>query len=208
MMTLAIKCKGAELANLDDLLDFQGDLKTLSEENYHKLKNDLLCLGVSEPVSVWVYNGKKYLLNGHQRVKTLKRMRDEGYEIPPIPISLVEADDIKQAKRKVLALTSQFGEMSQAGLLDFCEKNDFVIDDMLKEFRFPEIFIIKDVDYSLLDGENKDDEINEMSSQVKKSIQIEFKESDYEEALELINEHRKKGLYLGGEIIEFLKAKK
>lgn len=139
-MKIDIKCKGFTEFDVEDLLDFQGDLKTLSDTNYKKFKAEMIELGFSEPISVWISPEKKpYILNGHQRRKTLLKLKEEGYEIPPIPVNLVEADDLKQAKRKVLALTSQFGEMSEDGLIDFCEKNSFDVSEIIKDFRFPEI---------------------------------------------------------------------
>lgn len=139
-MALLIKCAGAGYCDIDDMCDFQGDLKTLSKENYLKFKNELLELGFSEPISVWRSPDEKiYILNGHQRRRTLLNMRSEGILIPPVPINFVDADDIKQAKKKVLALTSQWGEMTSDSLLDFCEKNDLEIKSILDEFRFPEL---------------------------------------------------------------------
>ena len=117
--TVEIKCKGFTDIALSNLFHFQGDLKSLSDENYEKLKNQILELGFSEPVSVWINKDKHYLLNGHQRCETLKRMENEGYKIPSVPINIVEADDLKQAKLKVLSWTSTFGIMSNAGLKDF-----------------------------------------------------------------------------------------
>jgi hypothetical protein len=143
-MQIEIKCKGAVELPIESLLDFQGDLKVLSDESYAKFKSEILELGFSEPISIWVSpEGKNYILNGHQRRKTLLKLQEEGYEIPLIPVSLIEADNIKQAKKKVLALTSQFGTMTQDGLINFCEMNELNIDDMMKEFRFPEIPMLK-----------------------------------------------------------------
>ena len=143
MKQIKIVCSGADLMSIEEMIHFQHDLKNLSEENYQKIKLSITDLGFSEPISIWQNEGKNYILGGHQRHTALKKMRDEGYEIPLIPVSLVEADNIKQAKKKVLALTSQFGTMTQDGLINFCEMNEINIDDMMKEFRFPEIPILK-----------------------------------------------------------------
>lgn len=62
-----------------------------------------------------------------------------------------------------------------------------------------------DVDYSILDDE--DDSANEeMASEVKKSIQIEFDIDDYEEAKKIVDKSRKAGVYIGGKLIEVLSA--
>lgn len=136
---IKIACKGADLLEIESLKDFQGELKTLSEENYEKLKLDLCMLGFSEPVSVWKEGDEIHILNGHQRIKALKRMRNEGYEIDAIPVSYVFAENIKEAKKKVLALTSQFGEMSNGSLDVYIEQNKLDKAEILETFRFPEI---------------------------------------------------------------------
>jgi hypothetical protein len=171
---IKIVCSGADLMSIEEMIHFQHDLKNLSEENYQKIKLSITDLGFSEPISIWQNEGKNYILGGHQRHTALKKMRDEGYEIPLIPVSLVEADNIKQAKKKVLALTSQFGTMTQDGLINFCKLNEFKVEDVMKEFVFPDIPKIvtppisqptkdtpsnKDVEYFLeIECEDKDEQ--------------------------------------------------
>lgn len=157
MKQIRIVCSGADLMSIDEMIHFQHDLKNLSEENYQKIKLSITDLGFSEPISIWQNEGKNYILGGHQRHTALKKMREEGYEIPPIPVSYIEADDIKQAKKKVLALTSQFGAMTQDGLINFCEMNELNIEDMMKEFRFPEI---TSIGFNIGNEEAKDDDFD------------------------------------------------
>lgn len=134
-----ISCTGADLSEIDDLTEFQGNLKALSKENYHKLRKEIETIGFSEPVSVWKNGGKLYLLNGHQRVRTLKAMAVDGVGIPKIPVNYVEAKDMKEAKRKVLALTSQYGEIEGEGLYEFMSEAGIEWPDVKDSFRFPEI---------------------------------------------------------------------
>lgn len=151
-----VKCQGASSVPLNQLEPFQGELKTLSDENYQRLKKDILELGFSEPISIWAGQEKAYILNGHQRLHTLKKMREEGYEVPAdIPVNTVEADSIEQAKRKVLSLTSQFGEMSPQGLFDFVKDTDIKFDDLESNFRFPEMDMVKFKDDFFAVEENK-----------------------------------------------------
>ena len=138
---VSIKCKGNRDLSIDQVHDFQGELKNLTSKNYEKLKKLILKLGYSEPISVWLNpKDKKWMiLNGHQRLRVLKTMqKKEGYTVPPIPVSVVEAKDWKEAKAKVLAMTSQFGEITAEGLLHFMEESklDF---GLLEDLRFPEL---------------------------------------------------------------------
>jgi len=137
--TIRIACKGCDTKDLSELEPFQGELKKLSENNALKLKTEILELGFSEPVSVWQTEGHFYILNGHQRVVVLKMLKAEGYEIPPLPVSLVDASSYQEAKKKVLALTSQYGQISEEGLQRFLEDAQITLDQAMSEFRFPEI---------------------------------------------------------------------
>jgi DNA modification methylase len=134
-----IACRGTDTISIDSLEPFQGNLKDLSEVNYEKLKKEIIELGFSEPISVWKFEGKNYVLGGHQRLRTLKAMRDEGYEVPPVPVSYIEAEDVKEAKKKILALTSQYGEITRDGLYQFAIEAEITAKQIEESFRFPEI---------------------------------------------------------------------
>lgn len=127
-----IKVKGSELRNINDLDDFQGDLKTLSDANYKKLRREILDLGFCEPLVVWGKN----ILNGHQRVKTLKKMAKEGIVIPNIPVNVVQAKSLKEAKKMVLSLTSQFGKMTEESLMKYMKESDLELEEVIGGFEF------------------------------------------------------------------------
>lgn len=142
MKTIDIKCESLMKLPLADMRPFQGNLKTLTNANYEKLKKQILRLGYSEPISIW-NNAKDpgdgyYILNGHQRYHTLKAMEEDGYDIPPLPVTLVQASSLKEAKEKVLSLTSQYGEITDEGLYEFMAEADLKMPD-LEDLRFPEI---------------------------------------------------------------------
>lgn len=140
---IEITCKGADSIFLEQLNPFQGNLKDLSRENYEKLKKEVLELGFSEPISVWKDKEKLRVLNGHQRLRVLAQLEKEGFSVPAIPINYVEAEDEKEAKKKILALTSQYGEMTGQGLYEFMDSAELSIDEVFKSFRFPEIDLKK-----------------------------------------------------------------
>lgn len=53
MSTIKISCSTKDYLPLDTLVEFQGDLKSLSEENYQKLKSEILQTGFAFPIYVW-----------------------------------------------------------------------------------------------------------------------------------------------------------
>lgn len=120
------------------LKDFQGELKSLSKANYQKLRNQLEREGFAEPVTAFELKGEYYLLNGHQRIRTILMMRSEGVQVPLIPVNLVKVRDRKHAKKLVLGLTSQFGEITAEGLSDFCIDSEIDMSWINDHTRFPE----------------------------------------------------------------------
>lgn len=134
-----IACEGAATLPLEDLEEFQGELKTLSEENAARLRRVILRDGFSEPFSIWRNEGHNYILNGHQRFHVLHMLVDDGYTVGPLPVSWVEADSFKQAKIKILDLTSQYGEVTAAGLQDFIVDLDLNSEEIDLSFHFPDL---------------------------------------------------------------------
>lgn len=116
---IQIKCKGADTLPIDRILEFQNDLKTLSKDNEKKLRNSILKFGFIAPFFVWDDKGDWKLLDGHQRLKTLLKMREEGYDIPMLPVDYIETDSEEDAKRKLLHITSQYGEFTVDGFENF-----------------------------------------------------------------------------------------
>ena len=66
----------------------------------------------------------------------------------------------------------------------------------------------EEVDYSVLNDIDLDEEITEMTKGVKNAICIEFESQDYEQAVEMIAMYRKAGAYVGGIILQRLLEKK
>lgn len=141
-MNVKIKCRGSSEAKLSDLKIIQGNLKDLSEVNYEKLKGEILDLGFSAPFFCWTMTkGRKRktfdLLDGTQRLRALIKMQEEGIELPPkFPIIDVDADSYKQAKKKILAISSQYGTITQEGLIEFNKDLGLSFNDIQDSFSF------------------------------------------------------------------------
>jgi hypothetical protein len=80
--TIQITCKAAVTMDLADLQPLQGNLKELAVANFEKLKRSILKHGVSFPFFVWQHDGINYVLDGHQRDRVLRKMQEQGYEVP------------------------------------------------------------------------------------------------------------------------------
>ncbi len=141
--TIQIRCEGADKVHLNYLTEFQGDLKSLHQEDYDKLKAQILELGFCEPITVWENDGKKLIANGHQRLRVLRMMRHEGYKVPEIPISKVFPEDQKAFAHIVLSLTSQYGRIESQGTYEYMAKHGIEMKYLHERLRFPELDLPK-----------------------------------------------------------------
>jgi hypothetical protein len=142
LKTIKINCESNKYLNLEELNSFQGDLKDLMEIDYQRLKKDIITNGFVDPFNVWFYDSKWFILDGHQRVRVLTKMKSEGYTIPELPVTVVKAETYKQAKQIVLSLSSNYGTMTTQGLYEFVQTAGLNYDD-LNNYRLPEINLDK-----------------------------------------------------------------
>jgi hypothetical protein len=105
---------------LDQLEEFQGNLKSLGKTEYAKLKQSITEKGFIVPCFAWRNGSDKWkLLDGHQRVRVI---RNEGWEIEGgIPIVEIAATDDRDAKEKLLAIVSRYGRVEGQGLYEFLD---------------------------------------------------------------------------------------
>lgn len=128
-MEIQISCKGADVLPLAELKDFQGDLKTITPENLDKLKRSIKKHGFTAPIFVWDNGGVKNILDGSQRMKALIGLQAEGVHVPDLPVVYIYADNEKDAKEKLLYITSQYGEFTNDGFFEFTDDLDFDFSD-------------------------------------------------------------------------------
>lgn len=116
---IIVKARGNQTLPIDRLMEFQGNLKRLTQKNREKLMASILEKGFIAPIFVWDDAGEYRLLDGHQRLKTLLWMREKGWDIPMLPVDIIEAEDEQDAKGKLLAISSQYGEFTTDGYAEF-----------------------------------------------------------------------------------------
>lgn len=141
---IRVECSYSALLPLEQIRDFQGNLKTLSEAAYQSLRQKIIDHGFSFPEAVWVENQDNeqavvWCLDGHQRNATVKRMiEEEGFAISGIPVFFVKAKDRKEAKLKLLSAVAQFGKVTYEGLFEFAREADITLPEV-ESFVLPEI---------------------------------------------------------------------
>lgn len=188
-----------ESMNIASLIEAEYNPRELTDKQYQQLKDSLLRFGVIDPVLVNINPEREnVIIGGHQRTKV---WRDLGNEtIPCIKLNLTA----EQEKELNIRLNKNTGQFDKDALNSFFDKEE-LIDWGFEEWEFG---ITDEVDYSILDEEDLDEEIDEMEGNVKKAIQIEFEKDHYEEASELVRFFREQEGYVGGMILEFLRSEK
>lgn len=160
---IIVACKGHDLISIDEIEAFQGNLKRITKQNLEKLKSRIK-KSFDVPFFIWERpDGVRKILDGHSRRKALIELREEGWEIPPLPYDLIEAENEKDARQKLLGITSQYGEFEieelSEWMKDFNEENE--IDFRLVNGKEIEFVKIKDEDIKNIKENLKESEIKE-----------------------------------------------
>jgi ParB-like chromosome segregation protein Spo0J len=142
-------------------------------------------------------DGKLVVLGGNMRLKASKEVG-----LKELPVIL--ADDWTEEQKAEFLIKDNvgFGEWNWDELA-----NDWDA-EKLEDWGLSVPELATDVDYSILDDEDVEGQLKDMTNGVKKAIQIEFEAEHYEEAYELVKFWREQGGYVGGMIMEYLKAEK
>lgn len=157
-MKIKITCKGSAYIPIDQLLNFQGNLKKLENSEFEKLKRSIEKYGFSFPVFVW----KNNILDGHQRIFVVRKMLEDGHTIDDIPVVEIEAKNKKEAAEKLLLLNSQYGKITDIGFDDFI--NDYDLDIT----NYDDLLNIPDIDLNTYWEEN---ELEEDNSDIKSNVE-------------------------------------
>jgi hypothetical protein len=132
------------------------------------LKKSIEKHGFSIPVYTWIDDeGQKWLLDGTQRKHVLET---EGW-FTPIPYLVIKAANMATAAERLLAITSQYGTITQEGLDEYIAKFELPEMEITELTNFDGVFEFKiekepDPEFEPLeDDEKKDnrlDRVNEI----------------------------------------------
>ncbi|MCP5018895.1 MAG: hypothetical protein GY938_27005 [Ketobacter sp.] len=101
--------------HINDLVDFQGELKDLHTREYKKLRKSILEHGFFMQFFAWPHDGVNYILDGHQRKRVFI---GEGWLID-VPVQFIQAATYEEAKEKLMVISSQYGKITQEGYDEF-----------------------------------------------------------------------------------------
>jgi len=194
---LKIAVEAKQTVALDDLNYFQDNIKKLSKQRYEELKTLLADLDISFALHVWENEGKFWLIDGHQRVFTMRQMREaEGWEIPEIPVAIVHAPSFEIAKQKVLAGISVAGEIDAKKLEEYLHNYDIPVDGVfgmvnLPNFDKPKFMtsfldLAEETEANVLSSKPPPQTDMRVSSTQVKQVQLFFESESHAEFLQLV----------------------
>lgn len=132
-----------------ELHGIQGVLKSMTKENFSKLRRWILEDGFNFAIHVWKEETTKvkkkpvvkwWIIDGHGRREIVRYLvEEEGYLCDALPCVEIEASSYKQAKRKVLNASSSFNTMTNDGLYSFMTDAELGLDEM-------EDFVLAEID--------------------------------------------------------------
>ncbi len=142
---IGITCTGAELVPIDKLQNFQGSLKTLDQKRYKKIRRAIEKHGFSFPVFVWKDGDDHFIIDGHQRLFTVREMIRDGWKLKDnlIPIDWIQAKTKKEAKEKILLAMSQYGIYTDRSLYEFIELEGLDLEGLKGEIDLPQVNLEK-----------------------------------------------------------------
>ena len=187
---------------IDKLIPYARNARTHSDEQVAQIAASIKEWGWTTPVLVDEDGG---IIAGHGR--TLAAQKLKMTEVP-----VMVAKGWSDAKKRAyvladnkLALNADW-DKEMLGL-ELAEIGELGFDLELIGFD-PSEFNKPDVDYSVLDDVEIEEQLDEMADGVRKAIQIEFEPDHYEEAQELVAFWRKQGAYVGFMLLDMLRKEK
>jgi hypothetical protein len=188
---------------IEQLVPYERNARTHSDEQVARIAASIQEFGFVSPILV---DGNSGIVAGHGRLMAAKSLG-----LREVPVVVV--DHLSEAQRRAyviadnqLALIAGWDDELLKAELSELEGMEFDLTllgwgDDLPDFA-------QEPDYSVLEEDELDDQLDEMAAGVKKAIQIEFEPEHYEEAQELVKFWRGKDAYVGMMLMDKLAAEK
>lgn len=187
---------------LKDLIPYARNSRTHSSSQIAQIASSIKEFGWTQPI---LLDGTNGIIAGHGRFEAAFLLGIQ--EVPTIDLAYLTESQKRAyviADNKI-ALNSGWDEQMLA--LEIGDLRDAGFNIELLAFD-PSELKDGDVDYSVLDDEEIDAQLDDMAKGVRKAIQIEFEPEHYEEAQELVKFWREEKAYVGMMLMQHLKNEK
>jgi ParB-like chromosome segregation protein Spo0J len=171
--------------------------RIIKDDKFRKLVKSIQDFPQMLEIRPIVVDEDNIVLGGNMRLKACK---EAGLK----EVYIVKADNLTEEQKQEFIVKDNvgFGEWDWDSLANEWDA------EKLEEWGLNVPEFSGDLDYSILDDEDLADDLLDMANGVKKAIQIEFEAEHYESAYELVKFWREREAYVGGMIMEYLKAEK
>lgn len=171
--------------------------RLIKDDKFKKLVKSIQDFPEMLDIRPIVVNSDMIILGGNMRFKACK---EAGLKEIPV----IVADNLTEEQQREFLIKDN----TSGGEWDFeMLANEWDV-EQLDDWGLDVPTFATDVDYSILDDDDLSEQLEDMTNGVKKAIQIEFEAEHYEEAYALVKFWREKEAYVGGMIMEYLKAEK
>jgi hypothetical protein len=186
-----------ELINISELTVNPNNPRVIKDEKFEKLVQSVKDFPDMLKLRPIVVDENNVILGGNMRFKACKAAK-----LKQVPV--MKASELTEAQKREFIIKDNVsgGEWDWAMLQN--EWDTEQLDAWGVDFPGFE----PEIDYSILDGEDLSDSLTDMQNGVMKAIQIEFEPEHYNEAYGLVKFWRERKSYVGGMLIEYLKAEK
>jgi len=182
---------------LSELKSNPNNPRIIKDDKFIKLVNSIKEFPKMLEIRPIVVNADMIVLGGNMRLKACK---EAGLKEVPV----IFAHDLTEEEQRQFIIKDNvgFGEWDWDMLANEWEP------EALKEWGLDVPNWGETPNYDILDDDEANGQLEDMTSGVKKAIQIEFDLEHYDEAFELVKFWREQGAYVGAMIVEHLKAEK
>jgi hypothetical protein len=171
--------------------------RVIKDEKFKSLVKSIQDFPEMAEIRPIVVNADMIILGGNMRFKAMK---EAGWK--EVPVIVADHLTPEQEREFIIKDNTSGGDWDWEMLAMEWDA------DKLEEWGLDLPRFAESPDYSILDDSDADTQIGQMADGVKKSIQIEFEQGDYEIAYELIKFWREQKAYVGAMIIEYLRREK
>jgi hypothetical protein len=186
-----------ELINISELTINPNNPRVINDEKFKKLVQSVKDFPDMLKLRPIIVDENNVILGGNMRFKACKAAKLKQ-------VYVMQANELTEAQKREFIIKDNVsgGEWDWAMLQN--EWDTEQLDAWGVDFPGFE----PEIDYSILDGEDLTDSLADMQNGVMKAIQIEFEPEHYNEAYGLVKFWRERKSYVGGMLIEYLKAEK
>jgi len=189
-----------ETVNIETVFTNKDNPRILKDDKFKKLVKSVKEFPQMLQIRPIVVNAENIVLGGNMRLEACKKA---GLK----EVTIIKADNLTEEQQKEFIIKDNvgFGEWDWdiiSNEWDAEEVKDWGLDVWTFEN------VEEDLDYSILDDEDLEDEINDMQEGVRKAIMIDFDLDTYPKAMELVKHWRDQDADVGLMLIEKLESEK